>query len=74
MKTAKFSVDGNEVLAGSQHHPFLYVYDMIAGRINKVTWSSRAETFNTQRFEVSPDGKLLAFKGRFGAIHLVSAR
>lgn len=27
-----------------------------------------------QSFELSPDGKLIAFQGRFGYIHLMSAR
>ena len=30
------------------------------------------KTENTKRFKVSPDGKLIAFQGEYGNIHLVS--
>jgi len=74
VKTAKFSTDGNEVIVGSQYHPYFHVYDMMAGKISKIPWAKKVEEFTSQKFEVSPDGKIIAFKGRFGSIHLVSAR
>ena len=37
-------------------------------------WRNKSSEHNTAKFEVSPDGKLMAFVGRFGAIHLVSAK
>ncbi|XP_023341141.1 U3 small nucleolar RNA-associated protein 18 homolog isoform X2 [Eurytemora carolleeae] len=74
IKTAKFSVDGNEVIAGSQFHTYFYVYDMIAGKVIKIKSPRQIEEFSSQRFDISPDGKIIAFKGRFGSIHLVSAR
>jgi len=74
VKTGHFSVDGNEVIVGSQHHSHIYIYDMIAGKIIKTQLGKKMGEFNTQKFEVSPDGKIIAFKGRFGAIHLISAR
>lgn len=74
IKTAKFSANGNEFIVGSQQHPHFYIYDMMIGKIIKIPWKSRSQEHNCQKFEVSPDGSLLAFKGRFGHIHLVSAR
>jgi len=74
IKTAKFSSSGNEFIVGSQHHAHFFVYDMMIGKIIKVPWKVRSQEHNSQKFEVSPNGSLLAFKGRFGHIHLVSAK
>jgi len=74
IKTAKFSTSGEEFLVGSQHHGHFYVYDMMAGKIVKIPWHKKSKEHNTQRFEVSPDGKLVAVVGRFGNIHLVTGR
>lgn len=77
IKCARFSPDGREFLVGSQHHPHLFVYDMMAGKIAKVRWNRSVEAgvgTNSQTFEVSPDGQLLAVRGRAGAVHLLSAR
>jgi U3 small nucleolar RNA-associated protein 18 len=76
VKCARFSADGRQFLVGSQHHPHLYVYDMMAGKIAKVRWNrtKAADATNSQLFEVSPDGQLVAVRGRAGAIHLLSAK
>ncbi len=77
IKCARFSADGREFLAGSQHHPHLYVYDMMAGKIAKVRWNRNLEAgtaTNSQAFEMSPDGQLMAVRGRAGVVHLLSAR
>jgi len=74
IKTAKFSTSGEEFIVGSQHHGHFYSYDMMAGKIVKIPWHTKSREHTTQRFEVGPDGKLLAIVGRFGNIHLVSAR
>ena len=39
----------------------------------QVPWRNKSQEFNSAKFDVSPDGKLLAWVGRFGTIHLVSA-
>ena len=39
----------------------------------QVPWRNKSQEFNSAKFDVSPDGKLLAWVGRFGSIHLVSA-
>eukprot|EP00092_Neocalanus_flemingeri_P072346 GFUD01089066.1.p1 GENE.GFUD01089066.1~~GFUD01089066.1.p1 ORF type:complete len:540 (-),score=211.34 GFUD01089066.1:36-1655(-) len=74
IKTAKFSANGNEIIVGSQHHPHFFVYDMMIGKTIKVPWTNKTTEHNTQKFEVSRDGKLIAFIGRFGFIHIISAR
>jgi len=74
IKTAKFSTNGEEFVVGSQHHGHFFVYDMMAGKIVKIPWHKKSAEHNTQKFEVSPDGKLLAVVGRFGNIFLISAR
>ena len=73
IKTAKFSASGNEFIVGSKFHPHFFVYDMLAGQSVKVPWRNKSQEFNSAKFDVSPDGKLLAWVGRFGMIHLVSA-
>jgi len=74
IKTAKFSASGNEFIVGSQHHPHFFVYDMMIGKTIKVPWRNKTTEHNTQKFEISRDGKLMAFIGRFGFIHIISAR
>ena len=59
---------------GSKFHPHFFVYDMMSGQSIKVPWKIRSQEFNSAKFEISPDGRLLAFVGRFGNIHLVSAK
>jgi len=71
---AKFSTNGEEFVVGSQHHGHFFVYDMMAGKIVKIPWHKKSAEHNTQKFEVSPDGKLIAVVGRFGNIFLISAR
>jgi U3 small nucleolar RNA-associated protein 18 len=36
VKCARFSPNGKEFVVGSQNHPHLFVYDMMAGKIAKV--------------------------------------
>jgi hypothetical protein len=72
IRTAKFSASGNEFIAGSQHHPHFYVYDMMLGKSIKVP--IKKIEHNSQKFQVSRDGKLIALVGRFGYIHIISAR
>jgi len=74
IKTAKFSANGTEVIAGSQHHPHFFVYDMMIGKTMKVPWRNKTAEHNTQKFVVSKDGKLIAFIGKFGFIHIISAK
>jgi len=72
IRTAKFSASGSELIVGSQHHPHFYVYDMMIGKSIKVP--IKKIEHNSQKFQVSKDGKLIALVGRFGYIHIISAR
>jgi len=74
IKTAKFSSCGNEFIVSSNNHPHFFVYDMIAGQSRKVPWRNKTSEQVTGKFDVSPDGRLMAFVGRFGNIHLISGR
>jgi len=75
IKTAHFSADGNEFLASSQHFKHLFVYDMLAGKIQKIVMSNKeVEQGGLSKFEVSPRGDYIALLGRFGDIHILSSK
>merc|ERR1719499_2292926 len=67
--TARFTACGNQFIVGSKHHPHYFVYDMLAGQSTKVPWKIKNKETNSAKFDVSPDGKLIAFIGKFGYIH-----
>lgn len=71
--TAHFSQNGNEVILGSRHSAF-YCYDMISGKLINVPRIKGLDGCAMKRFEVSPDGRYLAFLGRYGSIHLLTAQ
>jgi len=74
IRTARFSKLGTEFIVGSQAHPHYFVYDMMIGKSIKVPWRSRSGEHTSGKFEVSPDGRFLAFRGSHGNIHIVSAK
>ena len=75
VKTAHFTHDGRQFLAGSQHFGHYFTYDLGKDQIVKVPWKEqKSEQFSMQKFEVSPTNDLVAFHGRFGNIHLTSAK
>ncbi len=51
------------MFAVSRRNPCIIMYGLFAG----------LEEEGTKHFEVSPDGKFIAFMGKYGRIHLVSA-
>ena len=65
IRTAKFSSCGNEFIVGSPNHPHFYVFDMITGQSRKIPWRTKTSDHGTGKFDVSPDGRLLAFIGRY---------
>ncbi|KAK9499930.1 hypothetical protein O3M35_002866 [Rhynocoris fuscipes] len=74
IRCARFSVDGSQFIVGSQYHSHFHVYDMIqASSLSIHTHHNMGQT-NMKKFEVSPDGKLIAVVGRYGQIHLLSAK
>lgn len=70
---AHFSTNGEEVILGSKHKSFQY-YDMIAGKIVTVPRMKGLEENSMTYFEVSPDGQYLVFLGKYGRMHLNSAK
>ncbi|ELT96062.1 hypothetical protein CAPTEDRAFT_223828 [Capitella teleta] len=71
--SAHFTADGQQVVAGSKFRSFYY-YDMMAGKVVNVPWIKALEENQMRRFEVSPDGRFLAFYGMYGRIHLLSSQ
>ncbi|XP_076641325.1 U3 small nucleolar RNA-associated protein 18 homolog wicked [Halictus rubicundus] len=71
ISVAKFLRDGTEVLIGSQYYPYCHSYNLISGKTNKILLPHGVT--NIQDYEVSPDGKLIAFGGRAGEIYLLSS-
>ncbi|XP_017886545.1 U3 small nucleolar RNA-associated protein 18 homolog [Ceratina calcarata] len=71
ISSAKFLRDGTEVLVGSQYHPHCHSYNLLSGKTHRIQLPHGIT--NMQKYEVSPDGKLLAICGRSGEIYLLSA-
>lgn len=72
--TAHFSSNGEELVVGSHKHAYFYYYDMIAGKIIQVPAVKDMDQTNMKDFEVSPDGRVIAFQGKYGYIHLLTAK
>lgn len=70
---AKFSQDGCQFIVGSQWSHF-YVYDMMEGRSVRVPSNQITEKTHMKKFEVSPDGRVIAVCGKYGNIHILHAR
>ncbi|ESO97326.1 hypothetical protein LOTGIDRAFT_114808, partial [Lottia gigantea] len=70
---AHFSSNGEEVIAGSHYTSFRY-YDMLSGTLITVPKIKGVNDDHMSHFRVSPDGRFLAFLGRYGNIHLLSAK
>lgn len=71
ISSAKFLRDGTEVLVGSQYYPHCHSFDLLTQKTNRIQLPHGVT--NMQRYEVSPDGKLLALCGRSGEIYLLAA-
>ncbi|KYQ56434.1 U3 small nucleolar RNA-associated protein 18 like protein [Trachymyrmex zeteki] len=66
---ATFMKEGTEILLGSQYYPYCHTYDLMNGKTYKLSLPHRIT--NMKRYEVSPDGKLIALCGRLGEIYLL---
>lgn len=71
---AHFSHDGHEIWAGSSQKDHMFCYDMIAGKTTQIRFPKGLNITNTKQFYVSPDGQYFVLTGRFGEIHIVSAK
>ncbi|XP_071553451.1 U3 small nucleolar RNA-associated protein 18 homolog [Temnothorax nylanderi] len=66
---ATFMKEGTEILLGSQYYPYCYTYDLMNDKTYKLPLPHKIT--NMKRYEVSPDGKLIALCGRLGEIYLL---
>lgn len=70
---AAFVPDGSRVIASGRRR-FYYVYDMNAGTVEKMEPLFGREEKSLESFEISPDGKTVAFLGNEGYILLASLK
>ncbi|KAJ7400283.1 U3 small nucleolar RNA-associated protein 18 isoform X1 [Pitangus sulphuratus] len=71
---ARFSVDGEQVIATGTHHSMFFVYDMMAGNIIPIPKVRGVEERFLRNFELSPDGSLMLLIGTSGYLHLLSMK
>ncbi|XP_067859922.1 U3 small nucleolar RNA-associated protein 18 homolog [Heptranchias perlo] len=71
---ARFSADGEQVIATSIHNKMFYMYDMMAGKVIPVYNVRGLEERKVKKFEVSPDGLFLLLTGSSGYLHLLSMK
>ncbi|KAF4527618.1 hypothetical protein B566_EDAN015421 [Ephemera danica] len=73
--TAKFAVDGSELLLGSEYRTYLQSYDMNTGRALHIPCPVSGPEINSMsNFCLSPDGRMLGVSGRDGSVMLMTAR
>ncbi|XP_059814268.1 U3 small nucleolar RNA-associated protein 18 homolog [Hypanus sabinus] len=70
---ARFSADGEQVIATTKHGKMFYKYDMMAGAVIPLNVRGMQD-WQARRFEVSPDGQFLLFLGSSGYLHLLSSK
>ncbi|XP_041265108.1 U3 small nucleolar RNA-associated protein 18 homolog [Onychostruthus taczanowskii] len=71
---ARFSVDGEQVIATGTHHSMFFVYDMMAGNIIPIPKVRGVEEKFLRNFELSPDGSFMLLIGTSGYLHLLSMK
>ncbi|XP_056406589.1 U3 small nucleolar RNA-associated protein 18 homolog [Hyla sarda] len=71
---ARFSADGEQVIATGVRHRIFYVYDMMSGSIIPVPRIRSLEENVIKKFEVSPDGSFLLLSGAAGYLHMLSMK
>ncbi|XP_030064224.1 U3 small nucleolar RNA-associated protein 18 homolog [Microcaecilia unicolor] len=71
---ARFTADGEQVIATSIHNKMFYVYDMMGGSILPVKKIPGLEERFVKKFEISPDGLFLLLTGTSGYLHLLSMK
>ncbi|KAF7247485.1 hypothetical protein EYD10_06856 [Varanus komodoensis] len=71
---ARFSADGEQVIATSIRSKLFYIYDMMGGKIIPVNHIRGLEEKFIRKFEVSPDGTFLLLNGTSGYLHLLTMK
>nr|XP_033818141.1 U3 small nucleolar RNA-associated protein 18 homolog [Geotrypetes seraphini]XP_033818142.1 U3 small nucleolar RNA-associated protein 18 homolog [Geotrypetes seraphini]XP_033818143.1 U3 small nucleolar RNA-associated protein 18 homolog [Geotrypetes seraphini] len=71
---ARFTADGEHVIATGIRNKMFYVYDMMGGDILPVSKIPGLEERFIKKFEISPDGLFLLLLGTSGYLHLLSMK
>ncbi|XP_069786017.1 U3 small nucleolar RNA-associated protein 18 homolog [Narcine bancroftii] len=71
---ARFSTDGEQVIATSSRGKLFYIYDMMAGKVIPFNNVRGLQEQNVNKFQVSPDGSFLMFIGTAGYLHLLTMK
>uniref|UniRef100_A0A2D4G2G2 U3 small nucleolar RNA-associated protein 18 homolog n=2 Tax=Micrurus TaxID=8634 RepID=A0A2D4G2G2_MICCO len=71
---ARFSAEGEQVIATSIHNKLFYIYDMMEGKIIPINHIRGLEEKLVKKFEVSPDGTFLLLSGTSGYLHLITMK
>ncbi|KAI1884117.1 hypothetical protein AGOR_G00223140 [Albula goreensis] len=71
---ARFSANGEQVIATSSFKKLFYIYDMMDGKVIPIHTVRGLNEKNVKEFEVSPDGMYLLLSGRSGYLHLVTMK
>lgn len=71
--SAAFLGDSGSVVV-SGRRPFFYIYDAVAGKIDKIPRIQGRKEKSLEKFATSPDGSLIAFVGNDGYIIIVEVK
>uniref|UniRef100_UPI00358EF957 U3 small nucleolar RNA-associated protein 18 homolog isoform X1 n=1 Tax=Myxine glutinosa TaxID=7769 RepID=UPI00358EF957 len=71
---ARFYPDGSTLMATTVRSTSFYRYDMILGSVTRVRGIRGLQESYIRRFELSPDGKIMAVEGTSGYTHLVNLK
>ncbi|NXG49472.1 UTP18 protein, partial [Psilopogon haemacephalus] len=71
---ARFSADGEQVIATGTHHKMFFVYDMMSGSIVPIEKVRGVNEGFLRSFELSPDGSFMLLIGTSGYLYLLSMK
>ncbi|XP_018605179.2 U3 small nucleolar RNA-associated protein 18 homolog [Scleropages formosus] len=71
---ARFSADGEQLVATGNHNKLFYIYDMMEGKIVPIKAIRGLDEKKVGEFEVSPDGMFLLIIGASGYLHLLTMK
>ncbi|XKL63561.1 hypothetical protein PGB90_005925 [Kerria lacca] len=71
---ARFTCDGEQFIIGCKSKKYFFYYDLMEGRSVQIPMHHRIGPLNLSKFRMSPDGKFIVICGKFGTMHLLSAK
>lgn len=74
VQCARFTCGGDQFIVGSKRYRHFYSYDMNSGRSVLIPVHHETGIFNMEKFEISPDDKIIAACGKYGNIFLISVK